>query len=104
MEQQKQPQNQPSGASPAGPRARKSVPYRDALVFGLIAGLVTFVVAAASTVGSRFATEGPSAVVHLGPSALYGGVALVAATVMAALLNWVVSRKDVEQPDGPVLH
>jgi hypothetical protein len=55
-------------------------------------------------VGSRFATEGPAAVAHLGPPALYGAVAFVAATLMAFVLNWVVSRKDVEEPDGPVLH
>lgn len=100
MEQQNQSRADPSSQS----RARKSVPYRHAVIFGLIAGLVAFVVSGVVTVGSRFATEGPAAVAHLGMPALYGAVAFVAATLMAFVLNWVVSRKDVEQPDGPVLH
>lgn len=78
--------------------------YRDAVRFGLIAALVTLVVSSVVTQGSRFAEEGFSAIAHLGLPALFAGVAFVAATAVAMLLNWVVSRKDVEPPvDRPVL-
>ncbi|MGO1398526.1 MAG: hypothetical protein ACTHVY_07430 [Brevibacterium yomogidense] len=83
---------------------RKSVPYKDAVRFGLIAALVTFVVSSVVTQGSRFSQEGFAAIAHLGLPALLAGVAFVAATAVAMLLNWVVSRKDVEPTvDKPVL-
>lgn len=79
--------------------------YRDAVRFGLIAALVTLVVSSVVTQGSRFAEEGFAAIAHLGLPALFAGVAFVAATAVAMLLNWVVSRKDAETSvDEPVLH
>lgn len=86
-------------------KSKKSVPYGDAVRFGLIAGIVAFVVSAVVTEGSKFSEEGFAIVLRLGMPALYGGVAFVAATVTAFILNWVVSRKDLEaEIDGPVLH
>ncbi len=84
---------------------RKSVPYKDAVRFGLIAALVTLVVSSVVTQGSRFAAEGFAAVAHLGLPVLFAGIAFVAATAVAMLLNWVVHSKEAEESvDGPVLH
>lgn len=83
---------------------KKSVPYKDAIRFGLIAAIVTFVVSSVITQGSRFSEEGLATIAHLGLPALFAGVAFVSATAVAMLLNWVVSRKDAEPTvDKPVL-
>ena len=85
-------------------KGKKSVPYGDAVRFGLIAGIVAFLVSAVATEGRKLSEEGFAVVLRLGMPALYGGVAFVVATVMAFLLNWVVSRKELDpEIDGPVL-
>ncbi|GAA4509424.1 hypothetical protein [Brevibacterium yomogidense] len=84
---------------------RKSVPYGDAVRFGLIAGIVTFLVSAVATEGSKLSEEGFAVVLRMGMPALYGGIAFVVATLVAFILNWVVSRKELDSEiDGPVLH
>lgn len=83
---------------------RKSVSYKDAFRFGMWAGIIVFAVSAFVTVGSAFAVEGFRAVTSLGLPLIYGSVVFVAFTAMAALMNWVVSRKDTAQSiDKPVL-
>lgn len=87
------------------PRRRKSVPYSDAIRFGLIAGVVTFLVVAITTQGSSFATEGLSAVSGLGQSAIYGGIAFAVATLLAIVMNMIAGRSYVDDEiTEPVLH
>lgn len=75
----------------------KAVSYKDTYTFGIITGLIVFVL-------TMIFTRGWQSFERFGLVLLYTAITAIVVTGLAALMNYIVSKdKTVHDPDSPVM-